>query len=220
MGLATLPGTKLRYIDDSQPSGGAPGGLTAPQAYIKIPNTLMDGGDYSASGGFQSPYIRMYILPDISDSKGASYNNEPIPGRSFPLKTYAYSEDRQISIQLHMVTDCEDRVYENLGYLRMLQSAVYPQESNTMPYYPPPVCQIVCGQLLGNKPLNAVLKNYSVRFPTDQAWHEWTFLPAKFDVDTSWDIVYRPTNLPGQAMILMDWTSGNSEAVTDFNSFA
>ena len=210
MGLATVAGGTLRYIDESASTSAG-----QPQAYIRVPGTVagQSGASYipnadrpAASPANVTRYIRMYVLPDISDSKAAVYNNEAIPGRSFPLKTYSHSEDRIIGIQLHMVTDCDNRVYENLMYLRMLQSAVYPQPPNNgIPYYPPPVCQIICGQLLGSQPLNAILKSYSVKYPTDQAWDESTFLPAKFDVDTSWEVVYKPTLLPGQDIILLDW---------------
>jgi hypothetical protein len=58
-------------------------------------------------------------LPEISDSKSAIYNNEPIIGRSFPLYTYSHSGDRSLNIQLHFfVVDVDDAV-KNLGYLRI-----------------------------------------------------------------------------------------------------
>ena len=46
-----------------------------------------------------------------------------------------------------------------------------------------------------------ILKSYSVKFPTDIAWDESTLLPYKFDVDTSWDVVYKSMDLPGQERI-------------------
>ena len=43
----------------------------------------------------------MNNLPEISDGKSAAYNDEPIMGRAFPLKTYSHSENRSISMTLH-----------------------------------------------------------------------------------------------------------------------
>ena len=201
MGLATLEGTKLTYLDSSFNSKGGTSGTSTARCYIRIPSKIQ-------GTAITDTMIKLYTLPDVSDTKTASYSNESVVGRSSPIKTYSHSDDRQISIQLHFVTDCEDRVWENLKYLRMLQSAVYPQYDTTdVPYYPPPVCKIVIGQLLGKCPLCAVLKSYAVRYPTDVAWDEITFLPQKFDVDTSWEVVYRPTNLPGQEKILRDVTA-------------
>ena len=147
--------------------------------------------------------IRMKALPDISDSKSASYNDESIIGRSFPLKTYSHSENRAISMQLHFFIAEEADIQTNLRYLRALESAVYPQDDNSgAPFIPPPVCRIRCGSLLAAYgELCAILKSYSVKFPTDVAWDESSYLPYKFDVDTSWEVVYRSTNLPGQSRI-------------------
>jgi hypothetical protein len=154
--------------------------------------------------------ISLKSLPDISDSKAAVYNNEAIIGRSFPLYTYSHSGDRNLSIQLHFfVVDPADAA-TNLGYLRMIQSAVYPREGS--PFLPPPVCQITFGYLLAGNPSGAaptplccVLQSYSVKFPTEVAWQEQTFCPFRFDVDTSWLVVYTSSDLPYQSRIV---TSG------------
>jgi hypothetical protein len=45
------------------------------------------------------------------------------------------------------------------------------------------------------------LKSYSVKFPTDVVWDQDFYVPYKFDVDTSWDVVYRSSELPGQERI-------------------
>jgi hypothetical protein len=146
--------------------------------------------------------IIMFILPDISDSKGASYNDEPIMGRSFPVKTYSYSENRSISIELHFIALKKEHIERNLRWLRLIQSAVYPRDGQGgAPYRPPPVCQIKCGKLLGDDGVCVVLKNYSVKFPPDQVWDQETLLPYKFDVSTSWEVVYASSLLPGQEMI-------------------
>ena len=160
--------------------------------WIKVP--MQSGGTHD---------IVMDNLPDISDSKSASYNDEPIIGRSQPLKTYSHSDNRSISIQIHLFVTSADDVQGNLQHLRALESAVYPRDNmGNAPFYPPPVCQIQCGYLLGEYPLCVVLKQYSVKFPTDVAWDEDFYTPWKFDIDTTWDVVYSSTDLPGQDRIL------------------
>ncbi len=156
-------------------------------------------------------------LPDITDAKSASYKDESIIGRSSPIKTYVNSQTRTISMQLHFfVTRPDDlkgqfartrgqtTTLSLLDKLRLLQSAVYPQTGeNGLPFIPPPICRIRCGELLSKEgELCVVLKSYSVKFPTDVAWDEQTFTPFKFDVDTSWDVVYTTLDLPGQERIL------------------
>jgi hypothetical protein len=147
--------------------------------------------------------LRLHALPDISDSKSASYADEPIIGRAFPLKTYSHSENRQISMTLHMFVRKQGDISTNLLSLRALESAVYPREGTSgAPFIPPPVCQIKCGELLASEPLCVILKSYSVKFPTDVAWDEETYCPYKFDIDTTWEVVYKSSDLPGQSRIL------------------
>jgi hypothetical protein len=155
--------------------------------------------------------IRLNNLPDISDSKDAIYNNEAIIGRSTPLYTYSHSGDRTIGIQMHFFVIDQGDAGKNLQYLRWIQSALYPRPSNGQsPFEPPVVCQITCGSLLsGNpkieqssEPLCCILKSYSVKFPTEVAWDEETFCPFKFDVETSWIVVYASDDLPFQDRIV------------------
>lgn len=147
--------------------------------------------------------IELNNLPDISDSKSAVYNNEGIIGRSFPLYTYSHSADRQINLQLHFFVVEPTDANKNLADLRKLQSAVYPRPGNSgVPYKPPPVCRIRCGDLLGLGGVCAVLQSYSVRFPTEVAWYETTYCPYRFDVDTSWLVVYSSKDLPYQNQIV------------------
>lgn len=166
--------------------------------------------------GFTEIIIFLDNLPDITDSKSASYKDESIIGRSSPIKTYANSQTRIISMQLHFfVTEPSDLtgspIFDPFGTdlsllekLRVLQSAVYPQTGVTgLPFVPPPVCRIRCGQLLSKTgELCVVLRSYSVKFPTDVAWDEETFTPFKFDVSLTWDVVYTSLDLPGQDRIL------------------
>jgi len=186
MPKATMSGGPLRPIKD---------------CYLKIPI-----GNVAGVGA--KPYIIVFnVLPDISDQKGAAYNDETVIARSSPLKTYSTSENRSISLGIHFVVSRPTDVDTNLRHLRAIQSAVYPREGFGVPFLPPPICRLRCGDLLANKISGAsgevcvVLKNYSVKFPTEVSWDEITFVPFKFDVDTSWDIVYKTENLPGQRRI-------------------
>lgn len=158
-------------------------------------------GGYGGNG-----VIPMYNLPDISDSKSAIYNNEGIIGRSFPLYTYSHSGDRTINLQLHFFIIEPGDGAQNLKYLRMIQSAVYPREGSITPYLPPPVCRIRCKDLLAvGEYLCVVLQSYNVKFPTEVAFDEETYCPFRFDVDTTWLTVYSSEDLPFQSRIV---TSG------------
>jgi hypothetical protein len=173
MPRATIPGGKLVNLRD---------------CYINIPDVGV---------------VELKSLPEIGDSKSAEYNDEPIMGRSFPLKTYSHSANRSISMSLHFFVVNQEDIAANMQSLRMLESAVYPRQgSQGLPFRPPPVCQIKCGKLLGEEELCVVLRSYSVKFPTDVAWDEEFYVPYKFDVDTSWDVVYRSSDLPGMERIL------------------
>lgn len=147
--------------------------------------------------------LRFKVLPDISDSKSVSYNDETVIGRASPLKTYSQSDNRTISMQIHMVVSSEEDVEYNLQALRAIQSAAYPRNgAQGEPFIPPPICRLKCGKLLSSdQDLCVILKNYSVKFPTEVAWDEETFVPFKFDIDTSWDVVYKSAELPGQDRI-------------------
>ena len=178
MPKATVPGGPLKRLED---------------CWIFIP-----------VGGAGGHLVELFALPDISDSKSASYNDEPIIGRAFPLKTYSHSDNRTISMQIHLFVTHPDDVADNIANLRALESAVYPRvdDATGAPFVPPPVCRIKCGKLLADDALCVVLKQYSVKFPTDVAWDETDYTPWKFDVDTTWEVVYKSPDLPGQRRIL------------------
>ncbi len=145
-------------------------------------------------------------LPDLGDSKQAVYNNIPVMGRSFPFYTYSHSSDRVISLQLHFFILKEGDGVKNLQYKRWLESALYPRQGNeNVPYIPPVVCKMQFGDLLATSPLCVILQNYSVKYPTDVAWESETLCPFRFDVDTSWYVVYSSENLPYASRIV---TSG------------
>lgn len=149
------------------------------------------------------PEIKVRSIPEMSDSKSASYNDESIMGRSFPLKTFSHGENRVISwdIPFYVLEDTD--IDLNLSYLYALESAVYPQEGDgTDPYYPPPLCTIQCGKLFGMQPLCCILRSYSTRFPSDVAYDPDSMLPYKFTVQCQFEAVYPPTDLPGSSRIL------------------
>jgi hypothetical protein len=151
------------------------------------------------SGGGATIYAR--VLPEITDSKSANYSDEPIMGRSFPAKTFGHGENRVINVKWHFVllqgTDAED----TLEFIRFLQSMVYPMNSPA-PYAPPPIVTIQCGSLLANEPLCAIVKSYSLNYPTDVPWDANTYLPYKFDMDLNLEVVFQTSQLPGQEDIL------------------
>jgi hypothetical protein len=194
MPAATIIGGSLVPIED---------------CYIAIPCEGCDNGlsgagaEFASSGEF---ILKFKVLPDISDSKTASYNDEQVIGRASPLKTYAQSDNRTLSVQIHMVVSEAGDIEYNLAAMRAIQSAAYPRNdtSSGAPFVPPPVCRIKCGKLLSQgQELCVVLKSYSVKFPTEIAWDEQTLLPYKFDIDTSWDVVYKSADLPGQDRIFI-----------------
>lgn len=178
MTRATTNGA-LNYIDD---------------CYIAIP------------GPRSGTTINMRSLPEISDSKQVTYNSENIIGRSFPLYTYAHSGDRVLSIQIHFYVVYDVDAEFNLQSLRAIQSAAYPRAGNAgAPFMPPVVCTIKCGHLIAKEPICAVLQSYNVRFDTQVAWYEskaGMYCPARFDVDTSWLVVYTSSDLPYQDRII------------------
>ena len=159
-------------------------------------------------GGEGDSKIILNNLPDISDSKSAAYSDEPIIGRSMPLKTYSHSENRVISTKLHFFITKKSDAALNLRYLRRIESALYPQESDLFaPYKPPVVCELQCGALLATSgtnpaPVCAILLSYNVTFPTDVAWDKETYCPYKFDVDCQWHVVYATNDLPWNSDII------------------
>lgn len=153
--------------------------------------------------------IELRVLPEITDSKGVTYQNENIPGRASPVPTYGHSDARMISTELtFLIMTCDD-IEENLRNLRTLESLAYPGDSSGgSPYTPPPVCKFICGKLLGDDGVCVVLKNYSVRFQSDVAWDVETYCPYKFTVSCQWEVVYACKNLPTNSKIRQltkDW---------------
>lgn len=148
--------------------------------------------------------VIMDNLPDISDGKSASYTPTTIIGRSTPLTTYSHSDTRNISWAMHLFVKSAEDINANLEILRVLESCTYPRNNGGPgPYSPPVICKIKCGDLLSvGSPLCAVLKSYSVKFPTDVAWDSDKLTPYKIDLDLSFEVVYSSNDLPGADRIV------------------
>lgn len=152
--------------------------------------------------------IYMNSLPDLSDSKSAVFNDETAIGRSTPIKTFAHSDARQISLTIHMYGSDLDEIDANISHLANIESAVYPQKEFD-PFSPPPICKIKCGRTLTpgydatGEPLCVILKSYSIKFPREVVWVDvyGGLFPVQFDVDTTWEVVYASSDLPGQERI-------------------
>ena len=164
--------------------------------------------------------IQLRVLPEISDSKKATFSSEPIMGRSSPLVVYSHSDARTISMELTFLVTEKADIKRNLRYLRLIESLVYPGDPTDAPYSPPQIAHIVCGNLFGDltndingNPVTpptigapggicCLLESYSVKFPTDVAWDETTYLPYKFTVSTNWQVVYACKDLPCSSRII------------------
>ena len=155
--------------------------------------------------------IQMYIMPDISDGHDAAYNQQTGIGRSLPAYTFGNGGPRNISWTIHLYADYPERLQLNLQTLRIIESCTYPRiGAGNLPFTPPSICKIKCGPMLGDYPLAAVLKSYSVSFPTDIMWSErignFGPIPYKFDITCQFEVVYDASQLPGAERIL---TEGN-----------
>lgn len=152
--------------------------------------------------------LKPRILPEISDSKSASYNDEAVIGRSFPIKTFSHGENRSISMKWKILIVDSETLREAVVQLRMFTGLVYPQAgTGNTPYQPPVICTISCGRILtaggpGSAPICVVLKSYNITYPTDVAWDEDLMIPYKFDIDLNWDVVYATSELPNSNMII------------------
>lgn len=158
----------------------------------------------------QDFYVVMYVLPSITDTKQANYNSENGMGRTQPFFTFDQGGARTISWTCTFISYDEESTARNFASLRLLEAGVYPRSdpSNIVPFIPPVIMSIRCGDLLANSgaELNVVLTSYSVTFPTDQVWNsEYNlarYLPSKFDVQLNFTVVYDSRYLPGADRIL------------------
>jgi hypothetical protein len=156
------------------------------------------------------------IIPDISDTKNATYTSEAGMGRSMPFKNYTNSDDRTIGWTAHYVVAQKSDIVKYLQEIQLIQSALYPRmgADNTAPFAPPPICKLSCGALLQNgqnfevppndnaSSIRAVMKSYSIKYDTSVPWDDQYLLPYKFDIDMSFEVVYDQSELPGQERIM------------------
>lgn len=188
--------------------GSLPGGRLQPinLCYIIVPNFGK---------------IILNNLPEVSDSKGAAYNDEIILGRSTPLKTFSHSENRTITMDIHLfITDSGNNqqiasgagvsyvpgdVFTNIKIVRGLESALYPRQDANVgsPFVPPVVCAIQFGRFFADQELCVVLRSMSKKAPVDVPWDDVNLFPYKCDVSLQWDVVYTSSELPGQDRILL-----------------
>ena len=185
---------------------------------------------YTGLGGgkceIQTPCgcITLKILPDITDSKGATYAPDNAPGRTTPMTTYSHSEARTINTELHFMLTQFSVISVNLKSLRIIQNLVYPgNQSGAAPFTPPPVVRFICGSLMdGENGLCLVLKNYSVKYDPQVAWDATTFLPYKFSISCSWEVVYACNRLPTNKCIKLGsnvFYPGDVSGLNKYNSF-
>jgi len=151
--------------------------------------------------------IKLYALPEIQDSKAVTYSDQTIQGRAAPVKTYAHSENRTINLVLHLYVTTVQDIQDNLNTIRKIASLAHPEYSNT--YLPPRIARIKCGKLLSDSAsgVPVVLKQYDVNYETDIQWFydkvAQTYMPLHVSIQTSWDVVYSWTNLPGYADVIL-----------------
>jgi hypothetical protein len=160
---------------------------------IAIPNFV----DFSGLS-----FINLKIMPEISMSGAAKFNDETVIGRGAPIKTYANTDNRVLNMKLTFFAATRAELIENSTNLYLLRSALYPSDGALSPYIPPPVCQINCGQFISKNTVCAVLENLNEHMPTDVVWDDDLLIPYYFTVDTTWHLVYASTNLPNQNKIL------------------
>ena len=151
--------------------------------------------------------VPMYALPDISDSKSASYADETGIGRSMPFKSYQWSDNRTINWTAHYVATSKSDIKDFLRDVRRLTSACYPQQGTGTPFRPPPLCTLRCLGLMkltsAPSEIAAVMKSYSIKYDTSVPWDEETGLPYKFDVDMVFEVVLNQTALPTDNLIAL-----------------
>ena len=151
--------------------------------------------------------IKIYFnnINSLTDSKSATYSEESVPGRSFPVKFYSQSDNRTIGLKIKFIAGTENELGEIVKQFRAIQSAVYPREGDdSSPYFPPPICKLRYGFTLSKDEICVIIKSYSVTYPDDVAWSEKYLMPYAFEVDVPCEQVFRSSNLPGQSKIFGD----------------
>lgn len=151
--------------------------------------------------------VELYALPQISDRKDVSYSDQPIQGRSAPVKTYSNSSNRSINFTIHLFVTKNLDIERNLNLIRRISALAHPEYNNT--YLPPRIARLKCGKLLGEDAngIPVVLKNYEVTYDTNVQWFYdeqlKTYMPLHVELTTSWDVVYSWQSLPGHDDVLI-----------------
>lgn len=161
-----------------------------------LSSTMPGNGNLYASDDNKEMYFDN--IPDISDKKSAKYNDETGIGRTAPIKAYANSENRNISVECHFfVQEKSGSRSANaiLATLRWLEAHTYPS-NKTAPYAPPPIMKIRCKEILSKLPLCVILLDYNVKFDSSVPWDEETGIPYKVDVSLNFEVVYNSADLP------------------------
>jgi hypothetical protein len=169
--------------------------------YIRVPQLLdFNIGIIPITAPF---YIFMNNLPDITDTHDAQFGDQNGIGRSMPLKTFGQGGPRVINWTVNFIAETEEEAERNLTKFRALAACTYPRKitRNDMPYMPPPMVYIKCGKLLANEELCAVVKSYNVKWPKDVPWTEKYYIPYRFEVAVTLEVVYVAGNMPGAERI-------------------
>lgn len=152
------------------------------------------------------------VLPEITENKAATYNDEMILGRSSPVKTFAHSDNRVITMTMNFVATHNSDFIRYRQYLFAIAGATHPRYRDG--YAPPPICKIKVGGILGSYPggVDAVLRNYDFntdntafwwdRRATDNADRNAQYVSMRFSINTNWDVVYSYETLPSYSDVL------------------
>jgi hypothetical protein len=147
--------------------------------------------------------IKFYAMPTVTDKKGAKYSDEALIGRATPLTTYAYSEIRSITVDIPFIVRKPSDIQTNLSQLRCIESVAYPRAGGEgTPFKPPPICTFKFGDFIATVPLCVILMSYQVKNDPQVPVDATTMVPYKFSVSTTWNVVYRSNNLPGNQRII------------------
>ena len=189
---------------------------TIPGMWIQVPGSQLDlphdvhepkrAIGNIPSGTTTTDMILFEVLPEITENKAATYNDEMILGRSSPVKTFAHSDNRVITMTMNFVATHESDFIRYRQYLFAIGGAAHPRYLDG--YAPPPVCKIKVGGILGSFPsgVDAVLRNYD--FNTDPTAFWWDrraidsldrnaqYMSMRFSINTNWDVVYSYESLP------------------------
>lgn len=157
-------------------------------AYLRVPQSSnpLNGGET----------WRLYALPEITESKDATYSDAPILGRATPVKTYSYSTYRKLSVTFHLHGTSHKMHVYNTKFVHAVASAVHPVYANT--YLPPRICQFFCGPLIDL--VSVVVTHYSFSMSPEVVWPG--LVPIDMTLQADMDVVYAFANLPGADDVL------------------